>query len=92
VLGQRVTVFGDDHSLHRSLLRLDLLGRRAILPEDGRDWEDLEMRRQIRTLERDSVLQERIRATRARNEAERPRYPLMTAYVAALEHRCPSTK
>ncbi|MQA88698.1 MAG: hypothetical protein GEU90_00485 [Gemmatimonas sp.] len=65
ILGRRITVFGDSTAYH-SGLHLNIAGRRRILPVDGSDWENLEMRNQRESFARDSILHDRIRAIRAR--------------------------
>jgi hypothetical protein len=71
ILGRRVTVLGDSTASHRDGLHVSALGERIIMPGDGREWEDLQMKRLEQDLARDRVLRERIRATRERKDAER---------------------
>lgn len=65
ILGQRVTVFGDSSAYH-SGFHWNISGRRATLPVDGRDWEDLQMRAQRDAFVRDSLLRERLAEPRFR--------------------------
>lgn len=66
IFGRRITVLGDSSAHHRRGLIVDIVGRRATMPEDGRAWEDLQMSSQRDRFVRDSILRERIRATRER--------------------------
>ncbi len=64
-------MLGDSTASHRDGLHVSALGERIIMPGDGREWEDLQMKRLEQDLARDRVLRERIRATRERKDAER---------------------
>ena len=68
ILGRRVTVLGDSTAYHRMELRA---GRKIVMPSDRREWEDLQMNRQEQDRERDRSIQEQVRATRERRDAER---------------------
>lgn len=71
IVGRRITVLGDSTAFHRDGLRLDAVGQRIIMPGDGRVWEDAQMKRMEQDRARESVLRERVRATRERKDAER---------------------
>lgn len=69
VLGRSVTIFGDSMNTH---WRGFVVGnRRMTLPVDGREWEDLQMKKQRDDFVRDSILRDRAAATRARMDAAR---------------------
>lgn len=72
VFDQRLTIFGDS-SAHHNGLRWNIAGGRATLPEDGRDWENMQMRAQREAFLRDSVLLEGVqnRAQRRMDRDER---------------------
>jgi hypothetical protein len=69
VVGRRVTIFGDSANSHWR--RFKIGNERVILPIDGREWDDMQMKKQRDDFVRDSILRERAAATRARIEAER---------------------
>lgn len=69
IAGRKVDVFRDSTQYRRA--RLELGGQWITMPGDGRDWVDLELRRQDTDAARDSVLRERARITRERNDANR---------------------
>ena len=69
IAGRRVEMFRDSGEYRRA--RLELGGKYITMPGDGRDWADLELRRQDADAARDSVLRERARITRERNDAKR---------------------
>lgn len=71
ILGRRITVLGDSTAFHRAGLRHDIAGQKIITPGDGREWEDLQLKKQEQDRERDMILRERLRATRERKDAER---------------------
>ena len=71
ILGRRVTVLGDSTAYHRAGLRHDIVGQKIIMPGDGREWEDAQLKKQEQDRDRDSILRERVRATRERRDAER---------------------
>ncbi|HEX6069249.1 MAG TPA: hypothetical protein VFZ18_05480 [Longimicrobiaceae bacterium] len=65
LFGRKVTVFGDSSKVNWRDLSVILSGKRAVLPVDGREWEDLQMRKQNVDFVRDSILRERVqRVTR----------------------------
>lgn len=68
LFGRKVTVFGDSSKVNWRDLTVILAGKRAVLPIDGREWEDLQMRKQNMDFVRDSILRERVRATRERRK------------------------
>jgi hypothetical protein len=68
IAGRRVDVFRDSFDYRRARLEF---GKPIIMPGDGRDWTDLELRRQDADAARDSLLRERARITRERNDANR---------------------
>jgi hypothetical protein len=70
-LGRRVTVFGDSASAGFRNEALEQRRDVQTLPMDGALWERLQLSNQNDTFVRDSILKERVRATRARKEAER---------------------
>ena len=47
------------------------MGQKIVMPSDGREWEDLQMNRQEQDREHDPSIQEQVRATRERRDAER---------------------
>ena len=57
---RKVTVVGDSSKLNWRDLSVILSGKRAVLPVDGREWEDLQMRKQNVDFVRDSILRERV--------------------------------
>lgn len=69
IAGRSVELFRDSTEYRRA--RLELGGKYVTMPGDGRDWTDLELRRQDADAARDSVLRERARITRDRNDATR---------------------
>lgn len=69
IAGRRVELFRDGTEYRRA--RLELGGKYVTMPGDGRDWVDLELRRQDADASRDSLLRERARITRERNDANR---------------------
>lgn len=73
--GRKVTVAGDSTAYHRNGLNAAIAGQRMILPGDGREWRDLQLKRQEQAQEHDRIFQERVRATRARKGAERGAAP-----------------
>ena len=73
IMGRRITVLGDSTAFHRAGLHHDIAGQKIIMPGDGREWEDAQMKKQEQDRERDSILRERVRATRERKDAERSR-------------------
>ena len=71
VLGRTITLFGDSMNAH---WRGFIVGnQRMTMPVDGREWEDLQMKKQRDDFVRDSILRARAAATRARVDAERRR-------------------
>jgi hypothetical protein len=66
LFGRKVTVFGDSSKVSWRDLSVIVSGKRAVLPVDGREWEDLQMRKQNVDFVRDSILRARVRATRER--------------------------
>lgn len=69
VLGRGITVFGDSANAY---WRGFVVGnQRMTLPVDGREWEDLQMKKQRDDFVRDSILRARAAATRARVDAQR---------------------
>jgi len=69
VLGHGVIIFGDTANSHWR--RFKIGNERVTLPIDGREWDDLQMKKQRDGFVRDSILRERAAATRARVDAER---------------------
>lgn len=69
VLGRRVTIFGDSANSHWRQFKIG--NERVILPVDGREWQDLQMKKQGDDFVRDSILRARVRSTRQRIDAER---------------------
>lgn len=69
IAGRRVEMFRDSTEYRRA--RLELGGKYVTMPGDGRDWVDLELGRQNADASRDSLLRERARITRERNDANR---------------------
>lgn len=66
VFGQRVTVLGDSAASRSRTLGAAFAGSRMVMPTDGRGWEDSEMQRQREEFVRDSILRDRARAMRER--------------------------
>jgi hypothetical protein len=64
LFGRKVTVFGDSSKVNWRNLTVILSGTRAVLPIDGREWEDLQMRKQNVDFVRDSILRARARKGR----------------------------
>ena len=60
LFGRKVTVFGHSSKVNWRDLSVILSGKRAVLPVDGREWEDLQMRKQNVDFLRDSILRERV--------------------------------
>jgi hypothetical protein len=71
LFGRKVTLFGGPEAARWSDLSAVLSGERMVMPTDGREWENRELRRQSQNFVRDSILRERARATRERKNAER---------------------
>jgi hypothetical protein len=71
ILGRRITVFGGSDAATWRRATAVAAGRRAILTIDGREWEELQMRRQQTDFVRDSILGERARATRLQRDEDR---------------------
>jgi hypothetical protein len=69
VLGRGITIFGDSANSHWR--RFKIGNERVILPIDGREWDDLQMKKQRDGFVRDSILRARAAATRARVDADR---------------------
>lgn len=69
VFGRRATIFGDSSNAYwRGFIAGN---RRMTMPVDGREWEDLQMKKQRDDFVRDSILRARTAVTRARVDAER---------------------
>jgi hypothetical protein len=75
VLGRRITVGGDSAAAGFRTEAIERRLARPTMPGDGVMWERLQLSNQQDRRMRDSIFQERVRATRRRNEAERGRTP-----------------